>query len=126
MTEISFSTKLNERPITIDNKRYCVREIDGEQREAYSQTFDLGIEIVDGKPKISTKEGFKMPSELDLLVKCVYDDTDTLVPLKVLKKWPTTLLTKLHTIALELSGLDKDAKAKAKNDLEASGSSGTN
>ena len=125
MEELKFETKLQELPVTINSKLYHVRELNGEQREAHNQAFDLDVEFVEGQPKITTKEGFKMPSELDLLSRCLYDETDTLVTKKVLGTWPTTVLTKLHSLALQLSGLDADAKKKAKNDLKVSDSNGT-
>ncbi len=125
MEELSFKTKLKEVPVTIDEKKYFLRELNGVQREEHNQSLDLDIEFVDGKPKISTKAGFKIPSDFELLSKCLYDESNVLVELTVLKKWPTTMLTKLHKRAMTLSGLDEAAKAKAKNDSEASDSSGT-
>jgi len=126
MEEMQFKTALQEVPVRIDDKRYCVRELNGRQRQEHNQSFELDVQFVDGVPKISTKEGFKMPSEIDLLSKCLYDENDVLVPKKILETWPTTVLAKLHSLATSLSGLDSEAKAQAKNDLKASDSNGIN
>ena len=116
MEELQFKTKLQEVSVIIDDKRYCVRELNGRQRQEHNQSFELDVQFVDGVPKVSTKEGFKMPSEIDLLSKCLYDENEVLVSKKTLEDWPTTVLVKLHSLATGLSGLNAEAKAEAKND----------
>jgi len=116
MEPLSFKTKLKEVPVTVDDKAYVVRELNGRQRKEHNQSFELQVSYEDGAPKISTKEGFEMPAEVDLLSKCLYDENDVLVPKKTLEEWPTTMLVKLHGVAMSLSGLDAGAKDAVKND----------
>ena len=121
MEKLEFVTKLKEVPVIIDKKQYFLRELNGKQREEHNQSFELDVAFEDGKPKISTKEGFKLPTEIELLSKCLYDEKDVLVTKKVLETYPTTMLVKLHSVALSLSGLDETAKKEVKNDLKANG-----
>ena len=116
METLSFKTKLQEVSVIVDDKDYVVRELNGRQRKEHNQDFEFDMQFVDGVPKISTKEGFKMPSEVDLLSKCLYDETNVLVKKTILEDWPTTVLVKLYSVAISLSGLDAEAKEGAKND----------
>ena len=81
--------------------------------------------LVDGKPQIQTGENFKLPSEIEIRAMCLYDENGKVVSKEALEKYPSTVVTSLHKIALELSGLDKDSQAKAKNDSEGKPSTGT-
>lgn len=53
-----------------------------------------------------------------LLALCLYKDGE-LVAEKVLQGWPASVLSDLFDAAQELSGLDKGAETKAKNDSKA-------
>lgn len=130
MNELNFDLKLKEVPVSIttldgQKKSYTLRELTGLQREEYNKDFDINMTLVDGKPQIQTGEKFKLPSEIDILVMCLYDNDNKVVSRDVLEKYPSTVVTSLHKTALELSGLDKDAEAKAKNDSEGKPSLGT-
>ena len=130
MNELSFDLKLKEVPVSVttldgQKKSYIVRELDGLQREHYNKDFDINMTLVDGKPQIQTGENFKLPSEIEIRAMCLYDENGKVVSKEALEKYPSTVVTSLHKIALELSGLDKDSQAKAKNDSEGKPSTGT-
>ena len=116
MEEMQFKTKLKEVSVIIDDKKYFVRELNGRQRKEHNESFKLDVQFVNGVPEVCTKEGFEMPSDFDLLSKCLHDENGVLVSQKTLEEWPTTVLAKLHSIAASLSGLDVKAKDEAKND----------
>lgn len=123
MKELEFSLKLKEVPVQITDvdgrvHEYVLRELTGLQRKEYNETLKFDLALVDGKPQISTKEDFKMPSEIDLLTKCLYDENNNPVSKDALDLYPTTAITKLHEAALELSGLDEASRKKAKNGSE--------
>ncbi len=126
---MKYGLKLKQLPVTIVDvkdveKTYQLKELDGDQRATYNSQFDLKIEVVDGKPRASSGEGFKLPTAIDLLCLCLYDENDTLVDRAVLGKYPATVLKGLHKEAQELSGLNAEALEAAKNAQPASGSSG--
>ena len=116
MEEMQFKTKLKEVSGVIDDKKYFVRELNGRQRQQHNESFELDVQFVNGVPQVCTKEGFKMPSDFDLLSKCLHDESGVLVSQKTLEEWPTTVLAQLHSIATSLSGLDVKAKDEAKNE----------
>lgn len=120
MAELEFSLELASVPVTISAKGtkivYKLKELTGGQRDTYLNAFDLDVEIVDGKPKIKSSEGFKTFPAVDFLAMCLYDENDKLVGKEKIETYPSRVVSKLHTAALKLSGLDKDSEEEAKND----------
>lgn len=130
MDALKFDLKLKEVPVSITDvggreHAYVLRELTGLQRQIYNDSLDIDMTLVDGKPQIKTGEEFKIPSDIDLLAMCLYDENDKAVSRDVLGKYPTTVLTALHKVAFSLSGLDKKAEDEAKNVSEVKDSIGT-
>ncbi len=129
--ELRFSTVLKELPVFLtgkDNveKKYTLKELTGSQRAIYNASFDVRIEMdSEGKAKAIAGEGFKSFSANQFLALCLYDADNKLISEEVIGTYPSTMLSQLHDAALELSGLDKEALKKAKNESEGSTTSGT-
>ena len=129
MSELRFSTLLKELPVFLTGKegvekRFTLRELTGFQRATYNESFDVKIEMEDGKAKATAGEGFKMFSAKQFLAMCLYDENDKLVTEEVIGNYPATVVEKLHAAALKLSGMDVEAFEKAKNESQGSDSNG--
>jgi len=128
--ELRFSTVLKERPVFLTGedgieKKFSLKELTGTQRAIYNASFDVQIEMDErGIAKAVAGKGFKTFSAKQFLALCLYDEEGKLVKEEVLGQYPSTVLTKLHEVALELSGLDRTALEKAKNVSEGSDTSG--
>lgn len=121
MAELQFSLKLAELSVGIIDegavqKTYKLKELTGAQRDIYLSTFNLDIEVVDGKPQIRSSEGFKTFPAVDFLAMCLYDENDKSVPEEKIALYPAHVVSELHAAALKLSGLDKESEQEAKND----------
>jgi len=131
MGELRFSTVLKEIPVFLTGKdgiekKFSLRELTGAQRAIYNESFDIKIEMdANGKAKAVAGEGFKSFSAKQFLAMCLYDENGKPVPEEIIDNYPATMLGQLHTAALKLSGLDKEALEAAKNELEGSDPSGT-
>ena len=131
MDVLKFSTVLKEVPVILTGKdgvdKNCkLRELTGTQRAAYNESFDIKVEIgVDGKAKAVSGEKFKLWTATQFLALCLYCEDDTLISEKVIGGYPNTVIEKLHSVALELSGMDEKALQAAKNELKGSEVSGT-
>jgi len=117
MTKYNFKTALREHVITIDNKRYSLRELDGLQKGKYMNKMGTKVDLgPDG-----AIQSFKDYSGLEtiLLEECLYDENDKLVSTEVMQRWPSSLLTDLFRLAQELSGLTEESnnelRVEAKN-----------
>jgi len=121
--ELRFSTVLKELPVFLTGKdgvekKCTLKELTGTQRAVYNASFDIKIEMdEDGKAKAVPGEGFKTFSTKQFLALCLYDEEGKLIEEPTIGDYPSTVLTKLHEAALELSGLDKKSLEAAKNEL---------
>ena len=132
MKELRFNTVLKKVPVFltgVDNKekKYILKELTGDQRDAYNSKFeDMKVEMgPEGKPKSMSGIKFKLPSAVEFVSLCLYDDRDVLVGKKFVGSLPSQVAKKLHEAGLELSGLGKDALETAKNESGESDSSGS-
>jgi hypothetical protein len=130
MADLKFTTKLKEKPVLLTGKggkeqKYMLKELTGDQREEWNNQFDYTIEVIDGETKAKPGKDFKMPAAKSFLAMCFYDPDDKLVPADEIGKYPQTMLDELHLEGLKLSGMDPESIQKAKNALEAKGTSGT-
>ena len=121
MKELSFDLKLRSIPVNITDiegvtKQFTLRELDAEQKDIYMERFKMDISFVDGKASIASGSEFKMPKVVDFMTMVLYDDTGKNVTAVALKKYPSTVITKLHEEALTLSGLNEEGKKEAKNE----------
>ena len=112
-----FKTTLKEIPVTIDEKAYVLKELDGLQKGKYLNVMGKRIVLNDqGKVK-----AFLDYSGLEstLLAVCLYDEEDNLMKIHEMEKWPSTVLSELFDMAQDLSALKEEARkrmaAEAKN-----------
>ena len=129
MAGLKFSVVLKEISVILTGKdsvekNYTLRELTGAQRAEYNESFDVKIEMKDGEVKAVAGEGFKMMPANQFLSMCLYDESNILVSEEVIGSYPSTVVNELHTAALKLSGLDKEALETAKNESGGSDSSG--
>lgn len=117
MADLVFKTTLKEITLTIDDRNYILRELDGIQKGKY-------LNSMGGRIKLNSKgevQAFTDYSGLEtsLLRQCLYDDAGELVSADVMNKWPSSMLSSLFAEAQKLSGLTeearKDLEAEAKN-----------
>lgn len=119
MTCKKFELKLREESVEIVDvkdatKIYVIRELSGAQRDAFLN--DMG-----GRMKFTAAgkmEGLSDYTDLQtgFLALCLYDETGESVALEILREYPASVLSGLFEIAQKLSGLDKGAESKAKNE----------
>ena len=120
MAELKFNIVLKEVPVLLTGKdgaekKFVLRELTGTQRAAYNESFDVKIEMQDGKAKATAGEGFKMFSAKQFLAMCLFDDTGKAVAEEIIGEYPASVVSALHTEALKLSGMDEEALSTAKN-----------
>lgn len=126
--ELKFSLVLKEVPVSVTDaegveQTYILRELMGSQRDTYLNEMGGRMKFnAEGKTEgLSNYEGLQS----GLLSLSLRDENDELVKKSVLQEWPASVLSSLFDVAQELSGLDKGAEAKAKNDSKGSDSTGT-
>jgi hypothetical protein len=130
MTDLRFNVKLKEKPVIIideknEEKVYKLKELTGEGRAKYNDNFDYKIEIVDGEAKATAGDNFKVMSSFEFLAMCLYDESNKLVPIGVIKLYPATMTDALQLEGLKLSGMDKESLEAAKNESAESEVSGS-
>lgn len=119
MDKLVFSLKLEEVPIQITDengveKNYTLVELPSDERSVFlNQTGKKVKTSVDGKVQSITD--YKFLQE-DLLTKCVIDENREKITRETISKWPAKTVSGLFKAAQELSGLDEDGEAEAKND----------
>lgn len=123
MQELSFTTKLAEQKVSITDtegvqKEYTLRELTGDQRQVYMDSFDFDITLVDGKAQISSKANIKSFPTKTFLSLCLFDEDNNPVTEKVIGKYPSTTTEGLHKAALKLSALDKKSIEDTANDFD--------
>lgn len=129
---LRFNTVLKEVPVFLTGvdkkeKKYFLRELTGNQRANYNSNFeDVKMEMDEnGKPKAMSGIQFKLPSAVDFVSLCLFDDSSALVGKGFVGPLPSKVVTKLYEVGLELSGMNKDAIDAAKNELGESDSNGS-
>jgi hypothetical protein len=117
---LEFKTTLKERQVTIDGKLYTIKELNGEGLSKTRGALENAEITVNPNGTSSFKNMNLEGQEIDLLCLCLFDEEGVPVPRKIIATWPCTVISDLHDIAQELSGLNKEArekvKAEAKND----------
>jgi len=115
---LKFDLKLKEIPVTLVGsdgveKNCTLRELDGVRKGDYLEGMKDNIVLSGGE--VQSVKSFA-GLEAALLCLCLYDENNKLMSKDDIQKFPSTVQTALFQNAQELSGLDEDAKAEAKND----------
>jgi len=119
MGNLVFQTSLKELSVTIDDKTYVLRELNGAGQKKWREA--LGGKVsVGGDGKLMLTDMNIVTPELHLLPLCLFDESGKSVPLSVVQTWPATMLSGLFDAAQELSGLNK--KGQEKQEIEAKNS----
>ena len=130
MANLVFRIKLKEVPVKIIDetnaeKIYKLKELTGEGRAKYNDSFNYTVEMENGEAKAKPADDFKVMSAVEFLSLCFYDDKDVLVSKSIIGNYPSTMTDQLYERALKLSGMDKDSVDIAKNELKEKPDSGT-
>ena len=113
MNELEFTLKLEEIPVILDGKEYTLRELTGQQRDAYMDDMNKRMRYVGGKAEGFTKfEGL----QAGLLAKCLFDSEGKNVSEKTIQMYPSHVVQALFAKAQELSGLNESGAEEVKND----------
>lgn len=105
--ELNFNDlKLIEVPVTIEGKKYTLRETDGEASVTYDNALlDSGVLGPDGK----TTRYLGLANRQPLLVSlCLFDESGERVPEAVVRSWPGRVQKRLFAKAREISRLDDE------------------
>jgi hypothetical protein len=121
--DLVLSTTVATTPVTIDGKKYTLRELTGKQRDAHLTASGKRIQFdATGKP-VRVNEFDNHQAELIALA--LFTENGESVPLATIEQWPARVQTALFNKAREISGLTTDDAAKVKNDSEASAKTGS-
>lgn len=103
----SFTIKLKEKPVLIDDQPFTLKELTGSQRDIYLNE-NAGRLRID--PTTGQTKGFKDYKGIhtDLLSKCMYDPEGKVVTKVFLNELPASVVTGLFQLANELNKLDED------------------
>ena len=102
-----FKLKKKGDPIPV---RYYLEELEGESRDRFLDSQKSVVNLRD-----NTIRNYK-DLQTRLLAYCThYAEDDKLVPAEVIRKFPSSSMSKLYTKALKLSYLNRDAESLAKN-----------
>lgn len=119
--------KQKEQAITIGGKPYTIREMTGTDRDQYNNYVN-GLTRLDSKGQptgLRTTEGINV----QLISRCLIDETRVPVEVKVLNLWPTTLLESLYDVCRKVNGMftpdERRAQGPAKNDSAGSAVGGS-
>lgn len=118
--KLRFSRKPQTEFFDVENEdgiptRYSCREMTGAQHTAF--TTDM-LDKMEVDPKTGDVTGFKSMDGVvaALITRTVYDDSGNPVTAEWVDSCPFSMLSELHALAQELSGLDIGATDAAKND----------
>lgn len=123
VNQLSFSTKLKELPVLIDEKNYKLVELSGERRSDYNQKSLDRMEIK-GREIVKMKD--MKGVEMDILEYSLYDPQNKLVGREELQTWPHPVLEALAKASMDLSGILIPGEKKPKNESGAKSSTGSN
>ena len=126
MEKLSFKLALKKVPVELLDEQnnpmtYSLKEFNSQQRELFMNGMRERMTGSGEEATITNFEGM----HASLLTKCLYDPDDKLVTIEVLNTWPATVVGDLFTAGQTLNGLNKKAKAEAKNDSKVSNESGS-
>jgi hypothetical protein len=110
-----FYTKRKEIKIQIDDEEYTIRSMSGQLRDEYMQSLHNRSSNVDGVVRVTKIVGFNT----ELLTRCLHKD-NKLVKAEDIQKWDAETIEQIFQVAQDFNAVDKDARDKAKNDLQAS------
>lgn len=114
-TELSLAPK--EQPVTLDGKKYTLREACGHDLAVYQTMAGKQFEY-DEEGEVSRVLDFTR-LKARLIAMCLYDEQDKSVDEETVGKYPASVVDKLYSIAQALNGIGKTTeqlKAEAKND----------
>ncbi len=93
-------------------KVYVLKEMMGDQRDAYLQGAKKRIKVnKDGSASMDDFVGF----QAELICRCIYDEGETAVPLDAIKTWPASAQDALFNACQAMNGLDKGGEDAEKN-----------
>ena len=96
-----------EIPVKIDGKDYVLREADGAAATSYRNQLLASMKLgPDGKP--SSIHGLASVEPM-LVSRCLFDEKNKSVPLKVVEGWPSRVQKTLFAKAKEISMLQEEA-----------------
>lgn len=116
MAELVFQTTLQELLVKIDGADFTLRELDGLTKGKYLNKMGSRI-VLNDQGKVA---GFKDYGGLEttLLGLCLYDAEGKLVPIPVMDKWPSNVLSKLFDAAQDLSALNEEARKRVEGEAK--------
>lgn len=122
MKELKFALQLKELPVSITDidgveKAFTLRELSGIQRDRFLNEMGGRMKF-NAAGKMSGLNNYA-DIQAGFLALCLYDETNSLVSVENLRKYPSSVLSDLFEAAQELSKLDKGVN-DSKNDLAAS------
>ena len=111
---LEFKTVLKSLPVKIEDEEYQIIELSGIEQEAITDQMSGRMEYdADGKPiGMTSYKGVRTA----LIALCLRDKENTLVSADTIQGWPASTIQGLFDAASELSGLNKKAEEKAKNE----------
>jgi len=103
---LSFDTKPQEIPVTIDGHNYTLREASGwaatQWRNAVMKGLKIATDPTTGTPKVV---GFQQVDHIEALLVslCLFNDKGENVPLETIQGWPYRVVRDLYQKAAEIS-----------------------
>ncbi len=119
MENLVFTLKLETVQIEITDEdgaevKYTLKELTGEQRSIFLNQVGKKVKVSASGQEVQQITDHKFLQE-NLLTKCIFDEEDKVITREVIQKWPAKTVAGLFKAAQELSGLDEDGEAEAKN-----------
>lgn len=111
-----YSLRRKEEPFDVETEdgrtlTYVMREMDGALRDEYLTVNNQRISTKDGQTTVTDFTGLYAA----LLSRCVFDENNRPVSEAAMQAWPAGVQEEVFKDAMVMNGLDKDAKAAAKN-----------
>lgn len=116
MGKFEFSLTLKTQEVTIDDKTYTIKELDGLQKGKYLNSMGSRIVLNDLGKVVGFKDYAGM--ETTLLALCLFNDANILVDSKTMQAWPSSVLGGLFDIAQEVSGLNEKGKKQIEEEAK--------
>jgi len=104
-----------EHPETGKVEKYILKEMDGTARDHYLSFVGTRMAASDDQKSLQNFDGI----QANLLHACIFridGDKQVRVPVGTIQKFPSRVLAALFDKAKEISGMDDEAEAEAKND----------
>jgi hypothetical protein len=113
MSELVFSTtERQEIPITIDGKKYVLKEFLGKDRDAFLTSLNKRMNYTSGQfSGVRDYNGL----QASLISRCLFDENDALVDTNVIQLWPAKMLSAIYVEAQKINLLESNAETEAKN-----------